>query len=116
MQLIISTSNSEFGPFGFISRLSLPLLLCPVVLPESEAGGSITKCDKVEVNVKIEHRLYDLAIISYILALGHFVLEFIVFQTAGLGPGLISPLIVASTSLIWMISRELFLVSFVLSL
>lgn len=40
--------------------------------------------------------MYDLAIISYVLALGHFVLEFVVFRTAGLGPGLISPFIVAS--------------------
>ncbi|KAL8279954.1 hypothetical protein RQP46_007535 [Phenoliferia psychrophenolica] len=45
---------------------------------------------------------YDLALISYVLALGHFASEALVFRTAGLGPGLISPLIVASTSLIWM--------------
>ncbi|KAK4057149.1 ergosterol biosynthesis protein [Microbotryomycetes sp. JL221] len=46
--------------------------------------------------------LYDLALISYVLALGHFVIELFVFRTAGLGAGLISPLIVASTSLVWM--------------
>ncbi|ORY63800.1 hypothetical protein BCR35DRAFT_295266 [Leucosporidium creatinivorum] len=46
--------------------------------------------------------MYDLALVSYVLALGHFALEFVVYRTAGLGPGLISPLIVASTSLIWM--------------
>lgn len=41
-------------------------------------------------------RFYDLALISYVLALGHFALEAVVYRTAGLGPGLISPLIVAS--------------------
>ncbi|KAM0789171.1 hypothetical protein ACM66B_000019 [Microbotryomycetes sp. NB124-2] len=46
--------------------------------------------------------LYDLALISYVLALGHFSLEFVVFKTAGLGAGLLSPLVVASTSLVWM--------------
>lgn len=43
-------------------------------------------------------RLYDLSLISYVLALGHFALEVIVFRTAGLGPGVISPFIVASES------------------
>ncbi|SCZ90079.1 BZ3500_MvSof-1268-A1-R1_Chr9g10701 [Microbotryum saponariae] len=46
--------------------------------------------------------MYDLALISYVLALGHFGLEWLVFRTAALGGGLISPLVVASTSLIWM--------------
>lgn len=39
--------------------------------------------------------MYDLALVSYVLALGHFALEFLFYRTAGLGPGLISPLIVA---------------------
>ena len=43
-------------------------------------------------------RFYDLALISYVLALGHFASEFVVFRTAGIGPGLLSPLIVASAS------------------
>ncbi|SGZ00182.1 BQ5605_C034g11329 [Microbotryum silenes-dioicae] len=49
--------------------------------------------------------MYELALISYVLALGHFALEWLVFRTAALGGGLISPLIVASTSLIWMIRQ-----------
>ncbi|KAM0752599.1 Erg28-like protein [Meredithblackwellia eburnea MCA 4105] len=49
--------------------------------------------------------LYDLALISYVLALGHFVAEAVIFRTAGLGPGLLSPLVVASTSLIWMTNQ-----------
>lgn len=40
-------------------------------------------------------RLYDLALGSYVLALGHFLIEALVFRTAGFGPGLLSPLIVA---------------------
>lgn len=43
-------------------------------------------------------RFYDLAIISYILAFGHFASEALVFKTAGPGPGLFSPIIVASES------------------
>lgn len=39
---------------------------------------------------------YALSLLSYVLALSHFVLEALVFRTAGLGAGLISPLIVAS--------------------
>lgn len=45
---------------------------------------------------------YELALISYCLALTHFVSEAFVFRTAGFGAGLLSPLVVASTSLIWM--------------
>lgn len=43
-------------------------------------------------------RLYDLAIISYILAFTHFGLEALVFRTAGFGAGLMSPIIVACKS------------------
>lgn len=39
--------------------------------------------------------MYQLSLISYVLALGHFALELLVFRTASLGAGLISPLIVA---------------------
>lgn len=41
--------------------------------------------------------MYDLAIVSYILALGHFASEAVVYGTAGL-QGLAGPLIVACTS------------------
>ncbi|KAK4051447.1 ergosterol biosynthesis protein [Microbotryomycetes sp. JL201] len=57
---------------------------------------------KVYSNAPGQGALYDLALISYVLALGHFALEFVVYRTAGLGPGLLSPLVVASTSLFWM--------------
>ncbi|GAA5996560.1 hypothetical protein JCM11641_002093, partial [Rhodosporidiobolus odoratus] len=48
--------------------------------------------------------MYDLALISYVLALGHFASEFLVFRTAGL-VGVASPFVVATTSLTWMIQR-----------
>lgn len=41
---------------------------------------------------------YELALISYCLALTHFVSEAFVFRTAGFGAGLLSPLVVASAS------------------
>lgn len=44
----------------------------------------------------VRHRLYDLAILSYILAFGHFGSELLVFRTAGLGAPLLSPVVVSS--------------------
>ncbi|GAA5904529.1 hypothetical protein JCM5296_005475 [Sporobolomyces johnsonii] len=48
--------------------------------------------------------MYDLALISYALAWLHFVSEAVIFRTAGL-TGVISPFIVSSTSLVWMIKQ-----------
>lgn len=41
--------------------------------------------------------MYDLALVSYVLALGHFFSEFTVYRTAGV-VGVASPFIVASES------------------
>lgn len=41
--------------------------------------------------------VYDLTMWTYVLAFGHFTSEFLIFRTAGLGPGLLSPMIVSST-------------------
>ncbi|KAH7102840.1 Erg28-like protein [Auriculariales sp. MPI-PUGE-AT-0066] len=50
--------------------------------------------------------LYDVTIWSYVIAFAHFGSEIFVFKTAKLvGPAL-SPVIVASTSLIWMLSQR----------
>ncbi|KAG0142071.1 hypothetical protein CROQUDRAFT_663015 [Cronartium quercuum f. sp. fusiforme G11] len=46
--------------------------------------------------------LYQLAICSYTIALVHFISELLIFKSSRLGSGLISPLMVASTSLVWM--------------
>ncbi|GAA6019807.1 hypothetical protein JCM10207_003703 [Rhodosporidiobolus poonsookiae] len=48
--------------------------------------------------------MYDLALVSYVLALGHFFSEFALFRTAGF-QGALSPFIVATTSLTWMIKQ-----------
>ncbi|GAA5835134.1 hypothetical protein JCM11251_000171 [Rhodosporidiobolus azoricus] len=53
--------------------------------------------------------VYDLALISYILALGHFASEFLIFRSAGF-VGVSSPFIVATTSLVWMIKQYEFYV------
>ncbi|KAL8829256.1 MAG: hypothetical protein Q9170_006251 [Blastenia crenularia] len=47
--------------------------------------------------------VYQLAIWTYAVALGHFYSEWLVFQTARLGEGLIGPLLISMTSLIWML-------------
>ncbi|CAE6416101.1 unnamed protein product [Rhizoctonia solani] len=60
------------------------------------------------VNEKV---VYDLTMWTYVLAFGHFTSEFLVFRTAGLGPGLLSPMIVATTSFVWMWSQYDFYVS-----
>ncbi|CUA76088.1 Ergosterol biosynthetic protein 28 [Schizosaccharomyces pombe 972h-] [Rhizoctonia solani] len=44
------------------------------------------------VNEKV---VYDLTMWTYVLAFGHFTSEFLIYRTAGLGPGLLSPVIVA---------------------
>ncbi|PVF92741.1 Erg28-like protein [Serendipita vermifera] len=49
--------------------------------------------------------IYQAAICTYLIALGHFGSEFSLFRTAGVGGGVISPLTVASISLIWMITK-----------
>ncbi|CBQ72010.1 related to ERG28-involved in synthesis of ergosterol [Sporisorium reilianum SRZ2] len=42
---------------------------------------------------------YELCMWSFVIALAHFISETLVYKTAKLGPGMISPLIVASSSL-----------------
>ncbi|GAA5903491.1 Erg28p [Sporobolomyces salmoneus] len=54
--------------------------------------------------------VFDLALISYGIAWFHFVSEFVVFGTAGL-KGAISPFIVSTTSLFWMLKQYDFYVS-----
>ncbi|GAA6009479.1 Erg28p [Rhodotorula paludigena] len=48
--------------------------------------------------------MYDLALISYVIALWHFGSEAVLYRTCGL-KGLAGPLIVSTTSLTWMISQ-----------
>lgn len=41
-------------------------------------------------------RIYDITLMTYLLAFGHFSSELIIFRTASLNPGVISPVIVSS--------------------
>ncbi|KAL9023037.1 MAG: hypothetical protein Q9180_008425 [Flavoplaca navasiana] len=47
--------------------------------------------------------LYQLAIWTYIVALGHFYSEWLVFGTAKWGKGLAGPVIISVSSLAWMV-------------
>ncbi|KAB5592529.1 Ergosterol biosynthetic protein [Ceratobasidium theobromae] len=60
------------------------------------------------VNQKV---IYDLTMWTYVLAFGHFSSEFLIFRTAGIGPGLLSPVVVSTTSFFWMWSQYDFYVS-----
>ncbi|EJU04681.1 Erg28-domain-containing protein [Dacryopinax primogenitus] len=52
--------------------------------------------------------VYDIAIATYVIAAVHFFTELLVFGTCGLTGGAISPIVVASSSLFWMISQRAF--------
>ncbi|KAK0485160.1 Erg28 like protein-domain-containing protein [Armillaria novae-zelandiae] len=52
-----------------------------------------------------EKHVYDLTLFTYLIAFGHFSSELLIFRTATVNPGLISPVIVSTTSLVWMISQ-----------
>jgi len=54
------------------------------------------------INEKI---IYDLALFTYLFAFGHFVSETFIFRTAKLNIPVLSPIIVASASLLWMITQ-----------
>ncbi|KAJ7707773.1 hypothetical protein B0H17DRAFT_1156297 [Mycena rosella] len=54
------------------------------------------------INQKI---VYDMALFTYLIAFGHFASELLIFRTATPNPGVISPVIVSTTSLIWMFSQ-----------
>ncbi|CRK44886.1 hypothetical protein BN1723_006342 [Verticillium longisporum] len=51
----------------------------------------------------LEHaHMYDLVLWTYVVALGHFLSEMLVFKTVKFGAPSVSPLIVATTAMIWM--------------
>ncbi|KAF8738110.1 hypothetical protein AX14_011870 [Amanita brunnescens Koide BX004] len=54
----------------------------------------------------ISHKpIYDMAMLTYLIAFGHFFSEFLIFRTANFGAGLLGPAIVSTTTLIWMITQ-----------
>ncbi|KAL0954847.1 hypothetical protein HGRIS_003786 [Hohenbuehelia grisea] len=52
-----------------------------------------------------EKVIYDMAIATYVLAFAHFSTELLIFRTAKINPGVLSPVIIASSSLIWMLQQ-----------
>ncbi|KAF8071720.1 Erg28 like protein-domain-containing protein [Lyophyllum atratum] len=54
--------------------------------------------------------IYDMAMFTYLIAFGHFSSEWLIFRSATMNPGLISPVIVSTTSLIWMFNQYSFYV------
>ena len=50
-------------------------------------------------------QVYQLALYTYVVALAHFTAEWLIFKTARFGPGLVAPLVVATTSLLWMVKQ-----------
>ncbi|KAF8149857.1 Erg28 like protein-domain-containing protein [Crassisporium funariophilum] len=51
------------------------------------------------INNKI---MYDMAFMSYLIAFGHFSSELLIFRSCKVNAGVMSPVIVSTTSLIWM--------------
>ncbi|KAI5926207.1 hypothetical protein F4810DRAFT_655936 [Camillea tinctor] len=54
--------------------------------------------------------LYDLALWTYVVALGHFGSEFLVYRTARLGAPVLFPFFFASVGIAWMVSQRGFYV------
>ncbi|KAJ2922403.1 hypothetical protein H1R20_g14689, partial [Candolleomyces eurysporus] len=49
--------------------------------------------------------LYDMALFTYLIAFGHFSSELLIFKSAKINAGVLSPCIVSTTSLIWMFQQ-----------
>ncbi|KIM68420.1 hypothetical protein SCLCIDRAFT_20331 [Scleroderma citrinum Foug A] len=49
--------------------------------------------------------IYDMALFTYLIAFGHFSSEVLIFRTARLDSPAISPVIVSTVSLIWMLRQ-----------
>ncbi|KIM39771.1 hypothetical protein M413DRAFT_19566 [Hebeloma cylindrosporum] len=54
------------------------------------------------INNKI---MYDMAMLSYLIAFGHFSSELLIFRSCKIFPGALSPVIVSTTSLFWMFTQ-----------
>lgn len=52
-----------------------------------------------------EKTIYDITLFTYLLAFGHFVSEIFIFRTAKPNVAVLSPVVVATTSLIWMVKQ-----------
>ncbi|KZT59132.1 ergosterol biosynthesis protein Erg28 [Calocera cornea HHB12733] len=52
--------------------------------------------------------VYDITLATYVIATLHFLSEWLVFRTCALGGGVVSPLIVAGSSIVWMTTQREF--------
>ncbi|TRM65035.1 Erg28 like protein-domain-containing protein [Schizophyllum amplum] len=52
-----------------------------------------------------EKIVYDMTLFTYLLAFAHFSLELLVFRSAKPNPGVMSPVVVSTSSLIWMLTQ-----------
>ncbi|KAI0346124.1 Erg28-like protein [Trametopsis cervina] len=55
--------------------------------------------------VRLYAAIYDMTLLSFLIAFGHFTSELLIFGTASLNGPVISPVIVSTTSLFWMIRQ-----------
>ncbi|KAI6006522.1 Erg28 like protein-domain-containing protein [Pisolithus orientalis] len=58
-----------------------------------------------------DKRIYDMALFTYLIAFGHFSSEILIFRTARLNSAALSPVIVSTVSLIWMLRHYDFYVT-----
>jgi len=49
--------------------------------------------------------IYDMALLTYLFAFAHFSSEILIFRTAKISIPVLSPVIVATSSLVWMITQ-----------
>ncbi|KAG9314859.1 Erg28 like protein-domain-containing protein [Chiua virens] len=54
--------------------------------------------------------VYDMALLTYLIAFGHFTSELFIFRTAKFNVPVLSPVIVSTVSLVWMIQQYEFYV------
>jgi hypothetical protein len=52
-----------------------------------------------------DKHIYDMTLFTFLIAFGHFTSELLIFRTATINVGVLSPCIVATSSLVWMFSQ-----------
>lgn len=50
-------------------------------------------------------QVYQITLASYLIAFVHFNLEWLVYRTAKFGKGLLGPLVVATSTIVWMVTQ-----------
>jgi len=105
--MAILNTAQNFATLKFTRQLYSALPIASVTALQARTFAAWTLTSAVvrayaayNINNKI---LYDIALITYLIAFGHFSSELFIFRTARLNLPLLSPVIVSSTSLIWML-------------